>query len=105
MDNIYKTIEECNPNIKRKIMVVFYYMIADILINPIVTKLFIRGKKLNIFLAFITQFYFATPKNIRLNSTHYFIMKTQKNESFNKLHLIIDQILTLKSSLIFFFSF
>ena len=45
MDNIYKTIEECNPNIKRKIMVVFYYMIADILINPIVTKLFIRGKK------------------------------------------------------------
>ena len=54
-------------------------MIADILSNkkiyPIVTELFIRGRKLNISLIFITQSYFAVPKNIRLNSTHYFIMK------------------------------
>ena len=54
-------------------------MIADILSNkkiyPIVTELFIRGRKLNISLIFIRQSYFAVPKNIRLNSTHYFIMK------------------------------
>ena len=44
-------------------------------LNPIGTELFIRGRKLNIFLIFITQSYFAVPKNIRLNSTHYFVMK------------------------------
>ena len=54
-------------------------MIADMLRNkkrnPIVTESFIRGRKINISLAFITQSYFAVPKNIRLNSTHYFVMK------------------------------
>ena len=58
---------------------VFDDMIADMLsnkkLNPIVTELFIRGRKLNISLVFITQSYFAVPKNIRLNSTHYFVMK------------------------------
>ena len=44
-------------------------------LNPIVMELFIRGKKLNISIVFITQSYFTVPKNIRLNSTHYFIMK------------------------------
>ena len=52
-------------------------MITDLLsnkkLNSIVTELFIRGIKLNIFLVFITQSYFAVPENIRLNSTHYFI--------------------------------
>ena len=54
-------------------------MIADILSNkkfkPIVTELFIRGRKLNISLVFLTQSYFAVPKNIGLNSTHYFVLK------------------------------
>ena len=54
-------------------------MIADMLSNknlkPIVTELFIRGRKLNISLVFITQSYFAVSKNIRLNSMHHFIMK------------------------------
>ena len=57
-------------------------MIADILrskkLNPIVTELFIRGRKLNMSLAFITQSYFAVPKNIRLDFTHYFIIKIPK---------------------------
>ena len=44
-------------------------------LNPVVTELFIRGRKLNISLVSITLSYFAVPKNIRLNSTHYFIMK------------------------------
>ena len=54
-------------------------MIADMLsskkLNPVVTELFIRNRKLNISLVFITQYYFAVPKNIRLNSTYYFVMK------------------------------
>ena len=72
-------IEDYNANKKRKLLVVFDDMIADMLsnkkLNPIVTELFIRGRKLNISLVFITQSYFAVPKNIRLNSTHYFLMK------------------------------
>ena len=79
MDDIHKNIGENNPNKKRKILIVFDDMTADMLrsekLNPIVTGLFIRGRKLNISLDFITQSYFAVPKNIRLNSTHYFIMK------------------------------
>ena len=54
-------------------------MIADLLSNkkltPIVTELFIRGKKINICFLFSAQSYFAVPKNIRLNSTYYFVMK------------------------------
>ena len=45
-------------------------------LNPVVTELFIRGRKLNISLVFITKSHFPVPKNIRLNSTHYFILKT-----------------------------
>ena len=44
-------------------------------LNLIVTELFITGRKLNISLVFIIQYHFAVPKNVRLNSTHYFIMK------------------------------
>ena len=76
MDDIYKNIEEYNPNKKRKVLIVFD-MIADMLsnktLNPIVTELLIKGRKLNIYV-FTTQSYFNVPKN-RLNSTHYFIMK------------------------------
>ena len=50
------------------------YMFSNKKLNPILTELFIRGRKLNISLVSITQSYFALPKNIRLNSTHYFIM-------------------------------
>ena len=74
-----KSIEEYNPNKKRKILIVFDNMIADMLsnkkLNPIVTELFIRGRKLDTSLVSITQSYFAVPKNIRLNSSNYFIMK------------------------------
>ena len=88
MDNIYKKIKEYKPNKKRKILIVFDYKIADMLsnkkLNPTDTELFIRGRKFNISVDFITKSYFAVPKNIRLNSTH----------CFNELHLIIHQILT-----------
>ena len=66
MDDIYQNIEEYNPNKKQKIIIAFHDMIADMLsnnkANPIVTELFIRGRKLNISLVFITQSYFAVLK-------------------------------------------
>ena len=79
MAGIYKNIEEYNLNKKRKILIVFDDMIADMLNhkkpNPTVTKLFTRRRKLNISLAFITQSYFAVSKKIKLNSAHYIVMK------------------------------
>ena len=54
-------------------------MTADMLsnknLNPIANELFITGRKINISLVFITQSYFTVPKNIKLNPTHYFVMK------------------------------
>ena len=50
-------------------------MLSNKKLNPIVTELFIRGRKLNIFLIFITQSYFKVPKDVTLKSTHFFIMK------------------------------
>ena len=62
----------------------------------IVTEFFICGRKLNIPFVFIKESYFSIPKNIRLNSTHCFIMKTpNKKKTFKKLHLIINKILDL----------
>ena len=79
MQDVYKNIEDYNPIKKRKVLIVFDDMIADIInnnkLNPIVTELFIRGRKLNISIVFITQSYFKIPKDVRLNSTHFFIMK------------------------------
>ena len=57
-------------------------MLSDKKLNPIVTELFIRGRKLNISLVFITKSYFTVPKNIRLNSTHYFVMKIPNKREF-----------------------
>ena len=79
IQDIYKNIEEYNPNKNKKILVALDDLIADMLsnkkLNLIVTELFIRGRKLNISLVFIMQSYFAVPKNVRLNSTHYLVMK------------------------------
>ena len=63
MDDTYINIEEYNPNKKRKILIVFNDMIADMLsikkLGPIVTELFIKSRKLNILIVFITPSYFA----------------------------------------------
>ena len=79
MLNVYKNIEDYNPDKKREVLIVFDDMIADMInnkkLNPKVTELFIRGRKLNISLIFITQSYFKVPKDVRLNFTHFFIMK------------------------------
>ena len=85
----YKNIEECNRNKKQKILIVFDDMIADILsnkkLNPIVTELFIRGGKLNISLSFVTQSYFDVLKHIKLNSTHYFVMKIPNKQELQQI--------------------
>ena len=66
--DIYKNIEEYNPNEKRKILIVFGNMIADMFcnkkLNPIETELFFRCRKLNISLLIITQSYFAVPNTL-----------------------------------------
>ena len=79
MQNVYKNIDDNNPGKKRKILIVFDDMIADMInnkkLNSIVMELIIRGRKLNIFLVFVTQSYFKVRKDVSLNSTHFFIMK------------------------------
>ena len=79
MDDVYKNIDHYNPNRKRKVLIVFDDMIADIMTNKkfqsIIKELFIRCRKINISLVFITQSYFSVPKVVRLNSPHYFITK------------------------------
>ena len=87
MENVYENTDEYNPNRKRKNLIVFDDMIADIMTNKkfqaIIKELFIRCRKLNISLVFITQSYFSVPKDVRLNSTHYLIMKINKKELQN----------------------
>ena len=65
MHDVYKNIDEYNPDKKNKILIVFDDMTADMIhnkkLNSIVTELFIRGRKLNISLVFITQSYFKVP--------------------------------------------
>ena len=79
MDDVYENINDYNSSTKRKILIIFYDMIADIMANKkfqaLIKQLFIRCRKLNISLVFITPSYFSVPKDVRLNSTHYLIMK------------------------------
>ena len=80
MDYVYNNFNDYNPIRKRKILIVFDHVIADMntdkdIQSNSVRDLFIRRKKLNIFLVFITQSYFSVPKDVRLNSTHYLMMK------------------------------
>ena len=79
MHDVYKNFNDYNADKENKILIFFDDMIADMInnkkLNSIVTELFIRGRKLNISLVFITQSYFNVPKDVRLNTTHFFIMK------------------------------
>ena len=76
MQDVYKNI---NDYVKNEILIIFDDMIAGMIsnkkLNSIVTELFIRGRKLNISLVFITRSYFKVPKVVRLNTNHFFIMK------------------------------
>ena len=97
MCDVYKNIDEYNLDKDNKILIVFDGMTANMIrnkkLNSIVTELFIRSRKLNICLAFITQSCFKVPKVVRLNTTYFFISKIPSKESFH-------QKLALKISLI-----
>ena len=79
MQDVYKNIEDYNPRKNRKVLIVFDDMVADMINNKkldsVVPELFIRGRKLNISIVFIIKSYFKAPKDVRLNSTHFFITK------------------------------
>ena len=79
MDDVYDNINDYNLKRKRRILIVFDDMTADVMTNQkfqaIIKELFIRFWKLNISLVFIKWFHFFVPKEVRLNSTHYLIMK------------------------------
>ena len=86
MQAVYNNINDYNPDKKNKILIVYDDMIAHMInnkkLNSVVTELFIRGRKLYISLVFITESYFKVPRDVRLNTTHSFIMKIpNKRES------------------------
>ena len=89
MDDVYENINNYNPSRKRKVLIVFDDMIADIMSNKkfqaIIKELFIRCRKLNISLVFITQSYFSVPKDVRLNSTHYLILKINNRKELQNI--------------------
>ena len=90
-EDVYKNIDEYNAYKERKILIVFDDMMADInnkKLNSVVIGLFIRGRKLNISLVFITQSYFKVPKDVRLNSTHFFIIKIPSKRELQQIALI-----------------
>ena len=96
MQDVYKNIEEYNVIKIRKILIAFDAMIADMIhdknLNPVVTVLFIRGRKLNISSVFTMQSYFIVPKNVRINSTDYFIMKMSSKRELQQIgsNLLLD---------------
>ena len=89
MDDVYQNIDDYSLRRKRKILIVFDDMIADIMSNKafqaIIKELFIICRKLNISLVFITQSYFSVPKDVRLNSTHYLIMKINNRKELQNI--------------------
>ena len=91
MEDFYRNIEEYNIGKKRKILIVFDDMIADMInnknLNSVVTELVIRERTLNISLVFITQSYFKVPKDVRLNTTHFFIMKIPNKRELQQIAL------------------
>ena len=91
MEDVHKNINDYNPRKKRKVLIVFEDMIADMINNKkldsIVTELFIRGRKLNISIVFVMQSYFKVPKDVRLNSTRFFIMKIPNKRELQQIAL------------------
>ena len=93
MNDILEDINNYNKKRGKKVLIVFDDMIADIMrsekFKAIVKELFIRCRKLNISIIFITQSYFGTPKDARLNSTHYILMKMGNKKNLKSIAEII----------------
>ena len=88
-DDVYNNIDDYNAKRKRKVLTVFDDTIPDIMTNKkfeaVIKELFVRCGKLNISLVFITQSYFSVPKEVRLNSTHYLIMKIHNRRELQQI--------------------
>ena len=91
IQDLYKNIDDYNIDKECKILIGFDNMITDMInnkkLNSIVTELLIRGRKLNISLVFITQSFFKVSKDVRLNSTHFFIMKILNKRELQQIAL------------------
>ena len=89
MNDALENINNYNKNRDKKMLIIFDDMIADIMrsekFKAIVKELFIRCRKLNISIVFITQSYFKTPKDARLNSTHYILMKISNKKELKSI--------------------
>ena len=89
MDDVYLNIHDNNPSRKRKNLIVFDDMIVDIMSNKkfqaIIKELFLRCRKVNISIVFITRSYFSVPKDVRLNSTYYLIMKINNRKELQNI--------------------
>ena len=91
MQDVYINIDEYNIDKEHEILIVFDDMIADMInnkkLNSVVTELFIRGRKLNISLVFITQSYFKVPKDVRLKTTHFVMTKIPNKRKLQQIAL------------------
>ena len=89
MNDVLEDIKNYNKNRNKKVLIIFDDMITDIMrsekFKAIVKELFIRCRKLNISIVFITQPYFRTPKDARLNSTHYILMKIDNKKELKSI--------------------
>ena len=89
MNDVLEDINNYNKNKDKKVLIIFDGMIADIMrsekFKAIVKEIFIRCRKLNISIVFITQFYFRTLKDARLNSTHYILMKISNKKELKSI--------------------
>ena len=89
MHDIHKNVNDYNHDKENKILIVFDDTIVDMInnkkLNSVVTELFIWGRKLNFSLVFITQSYFKVPKDVRLNTTHFFIMKSPNKRELQQI--------------------
>ena len=100
MDDIYENIEDYNKKRKRKVLIIFDDMINHVMSDKnaqqVLKDLFIRCRKLNISLCFLTQSYFSVPKVVRLNCTHYLIFKLYNKRELQKIAIYIQLILITK---------
>ena len=100
MDDIYENIEDYNKKRKRKVLIIFDDMINHVMSDKnaqqVLKDLFIRCRKLNISLCFLTQSYFSVPKVVRLNCTHYIIFKLYNKRELQKIAIYIQLILITK---------
>ena len=88
IQDVYKNIEKYNISKKRKILIVFDDMITDMInkkLDPVVTELLLTGRKLNISIVFSTQSCFKVPRDVRLNSTHFFIIKIPNKKKLQEI--------------------